>query len=133
MTEAETVPKVLSWAIREMERRYTLLSGAGAKDVDPYNKKVRAGDITGNDEGVPPRKLPYIVIIVDELAEPMMVAAKDIEISIARLAQMARIRNSPDSGYAASFGGRLLPALLRLIFRPECPSKFQPSRIPHNS
>ncbi len=90
VTEAEKVPKVLNWAIREMERRYTLLSAAGAKNVESYNKKVRAGDIAGNGEGSPPQKLPYIVIIVDELAELMMVAAKDIEISIARLAQMAR-------------------------------------------
>ena len=90
VTEPEKVPKVLSWAIREMERRYTLLSEAGAKNVESYNKKVRAGDIAGNGEGSQPQKLPYIVIIVDELAELMMVAAKDIEISIARLAQMAR-------------------------------------------
>ncbi len=90
VTEAEKVPKVLSWAIREMERRYTLLSEAGAKNVESYNKKIRAGDIAGTGGGVPPQKLPYIVIIVDELAELMMVAAKDIEISIARLAQMAR-------------------------------------------
>ncbi len=90
VTEPEKVPKVLSWAIREMERRYTLLSQAGAKNVESYNKKIRSGEIAGTEEGPAPEKLPYIVIIVDELAELMMVAAKDIEISIARLAQMAR-------------------------------------------
>ena len=90
VTEPEKVPKVLSWAIREMERRYTLLSQTGAKNVESYNKKIRSGEVVGTDEGPAPEKLPYIVIIVDELAELMMVAAKDIEISIARLAQMAR-------------------------------------------
>ncbi len=90
VTEAEKVPRVLSWAIREMERRYDLLSTAGAKNIEGYNDKVRMGEIKADPEGPPVEKLPYIVIIVDELAELMMVAAKDIEISIARLAQMAR-------------------------------------------
>ena len=90
VTEAEKVPRVLSWAIREMERRYDLLSSAGAKNIEGYNEQVRAGEIKTDPEGPPAEKLPYIVIIVDELAELMMVAAKDIEISIARLAQMAR-------------------------------------------
>jgi S-DNA-T family DNA segregation ATPase FtsK/SpoIIIE len=90
VTEAEKVPRVLSWAIREMERRYDLLSIAGAKNIEGYNEQVRSGEIKADPEGPPAEKLPYIVIIVDELAELMMVAAKDIEISIARLAQMAR-------------------------------------------
>jgi S-DNA-T family DNA segregation ATPase FtsK/SpoIIIE len=90
VTEAEKVPKVLSWAIREMERRYDLLSKAGAKNIEGYNQMVRKGELIADQEAAPPEKLPYLVIIVDELAELMMVAAKDIEISIARLAQMAR-------------------------------------------
>ncbi len=90
VTDAEKVPRVLSWAIREMERRYDLLSKAGAKNIEGYNQKVLSGEISAEDGDKPPEKLPYIVIIVDELAELMMVAAKDIEISIARLAQMAR-------------------------------------------
>jgi len=90
VTEAEKVPKVLSWAIREMERRYDLLSRAGAKNIEGYNEQVRSGQLSPDSEEASVEKLPYIVIIVDELAELMMVAAKDIEISIARLAQMAR-------------------------------------------
>jgi len=90
VTEPEKVPAVLSWAIREMERRYDLLSVAGSKDIEGYNQKVFSGEAPGGPEGQRAEKLPYIVIIVDELAELMMVAAKDIEISIARLAQMAR-------------------------------------------
>ncbi len=90
VTDAEKVPKVLSWAIREMERRYDLLSKAGAKNVESYNRKILSSELITDSQETPPEKLPYIVIIVDELAELMMVAAKDIEISIARLAQMAR-------------------------------------------
>ena len=81
---------MLSWAIREMERRYDLLSKAGAKNIEGYNTLIRSGQLVPDPEGPSVEKLPYLVIIVDELAELMMVAAKDIEISIARLAQMAR-------------------------------------------
>jgi DNA segregation ATPase FtsK/SpoIIIE, S-DNA-T family len=90
VTEPEKVPKVLGWAIREMERRYELLSKTGAKNIGSYNQKV--AELNAAAESAESRidKLPYIVIIIDELAELMMVAAKDIEISIARLAQMAR-------------------------------------------
>ena len=90
VTEAEKVPKVLSWAIREMERRYDLLSKAGAKNIEGYNQKLKSEILVKEPDAEEPSKLPYIVIIIDELAELMMVAAKDIEISIARLAQMAR-------------------------------------------
>jgi S-DNA-T family DNA segregation ATPase FtsK/SpoIIIE len=90
VTEPEKVPKVLSWAIREMERRYDLLSKAGAKNIEGYNALIRSGQLVPDPEAPAIEKLPYLVIIVDELAELMMVAAKDIEISIARLAQMAR-------------------------------------------
>lgn len=90
VTDAQKVPKVLSWAIKEMERRYELLSKSGSKNIESYNDKVRLGELPPELDGTAPRNLPFIIIIVDELAELMMVAAKDIEISIARLAQMAR-------------------------------------------
>ena len=73
-----------------MERRYELLSKVGSKNIESYNEKVRKGEVVAGPDEEPHTKLPYIVIIIDELAELMMVAAKDIEISIARLAQMAR-------------------------------------------
>ncbi|KAB2892074.1 MAG: cell division protein FtsK [Desulfobulbaceae bacterium] len=69
--------RALNWAVREMERRYRLLEEARVKSFDSYNKQIK-------------EKLPYIVIIVDELADLMMVASKDVETAIARLAQMAR-------------------------------------------
>lgn len=90
VTDPDKVPAVLQWALKEMDRRYDLLSAAGAKNVQGYNRKVLNGELNVQDDGTPHEKLPYIVIIVDELAELMMVAAKDIEVAIARLAQMAR-------------------------------------------
>lgn len=90
VTDPDKVPAVLGWAIREMERRYDLLSLVGARNIAGYNQMLAQGRVPPNPDGAPAAKLPYIVIIVDELAELMMVCAKDIEISIARLAQMAR-------------------------------------------
>lgn len=69
--------RALNWAVREMERRYRLLEEAKVKSFDSYNEHIK-------------EKLPYIVVIVDELADLMMVASKDVETAIARLAQMAR-------------------------------------------
>lgn len=77
VVEPKLASRALQWAVREMERRYRLMEAAKVKNFDSYNE-------TGAE------KLPYIVIIVDELADLMMVASKDVEASIARLAQMAR-------------------------------------------
>jgi DNA segregation ATPase FtsK/SpoIIIE, S-DNA-T family len=77
VVEPKLASRALQWAVREMERRYRLLEEAKVKNFDSYNE-------TGAE------KIPYIVIIVDELADLMMVASKDVEACIARLAQMAR-------------------------------------------
>ncbi len=77
VVEPKMASRALIWAVREMERRYKLLEGERVKSFTSYNE-------------VADEKLPYIVIIVDELADLMMVASKDVETSIARLAQMAR-------------------------------------------
>jgi DNA segregation ATPase FtsK/SpoIIIE, S-DNA-T family len=77
VVEAKMASRALLWAVREMERRYRLLEERRVKSFVSYNQ-------------VTEEKLPYIVIIVDELADLMMVASKDVETSIARLAQMAR-------------------------------------------
>ncbi len=77
VVEPKLASRALQWAVREMERRYRLLEEAKVKSFDTYNESAV-------------EKLPYIVIIVDELADLMMVASKDVEASIARLAQMAR-------------------------------------------
>ncbi len=77
VVEAKMASRALLWAVREMERRYRLLEERRVKSFLSYNE-------------VAEEPLPYIVIIVDELADLMMVASKDVETSIARLAQMAR-------------------------------------------
>ena len=77
VVEPKLASRALLWAVREMERRYRLLEEARVKSFDTFNE-------------VAEEKLPYIVVIVDELADLMMVASKDVEGAIARLAQMAR-------------------------------------------
>jgi len=81
VTNMEKVVGSLSWAVREMERRYTLFSDARKRNLQSYNKWAKS---SGHDT------LPYIVIIIDELADLMMVAADEVEQIICRLAQMAR-------------------------------------------
>ncbi len=78
---------VLKSCIREMEQRYNLLSIAGVRSVQEYNARLKDGRIERSEEH---RHLPHIVIIIDELADLMMTAGKEIEGPIARLAQMAR-------------------------------------------
>lgn len=77
VVDPKLASRALNWAVREMERRYKLLEEAKVKSFDSYNQTQ-------------PEKLPYIVVVVDELADLMMVASKDVEAAIARLAQMAR-------------------------------------------
>ena len=106
LTEVVTDPKkasnALAWAVREMERRYDLLKEVGVRDLDGYNSAVESGRLQNEtvdgrlpfDENSEPdtsyQKLSYILIVLDELADLMMVAARDIEESICRIAQKAR-------------------------------------------
>ena len=99
LTEVVTNPKkaanALDWAVREMEMRYDLLADIGVRDITGYNAMYDRGDIPTADDPDPDtgkayERLPFIVVVVDELADLMMVAARDVETSICRLAQMAR-------------------------------------------
>jgi DNA segregation ATPase FtsK/SpoIIIE, S-DNA-T family len=101
LTQVVTNPKkaanALAWAVKEMERRYDLLAEVGFRDITGYNGAVDRGDLgagrgAGRSEGAAPdiSRLPFILVVVDELSDLMMVAARDVEDSIARLAQMAR-------------------------------------------
>jgi S-DNA-T family DNA segregation ATPase FtsK/SpoIIIE len=83
---------VLRWAVEEMERRYEAISEVGAKGIDTYNVIMAAKKAAPSPEAenLFPERLPYIVIIIDELADLMMVAQRNVEESLARLAQMAR-------------------------------------------
>ena len=78
----------LYWAVREMERRYELLSQNNTRNIKQYNKKI--AKMKTSETGDDPQKLPYVVIIIDELADLMMLASRDVEVTLTRLAQMAR-------------------------------------------
>jgi S-DNA-T family DNA segregation ATPase FtsK/SpoIIIE len=95
LTQPVTNPKkaanALGWAVKEMERRYDLLFEVGFRDITGYNAAFDRGELKpepGSDRLF--ERLPYIVIIVDELNDLMMVAARDVEESITRIAQKAR-------------------------------------------
>jgi DNA segregation ATPase FtsK/SpoIIIE, S-DNA-T family len=88
VTDAKKATNALFWAVREMERRYELLSEKKTKNIKQYNQKIGKEKSATEDE--PPERLPYIVIVIDELADLMMVASRDVEVALTRLAQMAR-------------------------------------------
>ena len=112
LTQPVTNPKkaanALGWAVKEMERRYDVLSEVGFRDIGGYNAAFDRGELTPSAPGDAPRvddhgdplpsvpldsqyeRLPYIVVVVDELNDLMMVAARDVEESITRIAQKAR-------------------------------------------
>ncbi len=97
ITEPEKTISALKWAVNEMERRYKLLAEEKIRDIKSYNQKIQSGnkklsveDEDGNSQQVDDGAMPYIVIVIDELADLMMVAARDVEALIVRLAQKAR-------------------------------------------
>jgi S-DNA-T family DNA segregation ATPase FtsK/SpoIIIE len=95
VTDAKKATNALFWAVKEMERRYELLSEKKVRNIGQYNQKLEtAASVKTGEEGEaiekPPQPLPYIIIIIDELADLMMVASRDVEVALTRLAQMAR-------------------------------------------
>jgi S-DNA-T family DNA segregation ATPase FtsK/SpoIIIE len=92
IVEPKKAANALRRMVAEMERRYKDLAGYGVRNIDGYNVEAkRRNDLEQwDDNGEPHKKLPYIVIIIDELADLMMVSGKEVEDSITRLAQMAR-------------------------------------------
>ncbi len=115
VTDTRQAATALKWAVDEMERRYQLLANAGTKNITTYNawvERVHRGEVAGYDKPKPtvataedgsvvefgpekeapklPERLPYIVIVIDEFADLMMQQGKEVEASIARLAQKAR-------------------------------------------
>jgi DNA segregation ATPase FtsK/SpoIIIE, S-DNA-T family len=94
VTDVKKATNALFWAVREMEHRYELLSQMKTRNIDQYNRKIEKDPPPpaegATDIGPPPGPLPYIVIIIDELADLMMVASRDVEVALTRLAQMAR-------------------------------------------
>lgn len=92
ITDPKRAAISLKWAVSEMERRYKYLAGWGVRNIDGYNSEIEKRNAEGklDEDGKPYKRMPYIVIIIDELADLMMVAGKEVEESITRLAQMAR-------------------------------------------
>ncbi len=92
ITDPKRAAISLKWAVSEMEKRYKDLAGWGVRNIDGFNTEVKKRKANGelDDNGEPYKTLPYIVIIIDELADLMMVSGKEVEESITRLAQMAR-------------------------------------------
>lgn len=90
ITEPQGACAALNWLVKEMEKRYDLLKQIGARNIDAFNKRSVDKDFEASLGLEIPEKLPYIVGIIDELADLMMVSSSDIETPIARIAQMAR-------------------------------------------
>ncbi|MBU2552013.1 MAG: DNA translocase FtsK 4TM domain-containing protein [Proteobacteria bacterium] len=106
ISDPKEANQALRWAVADMEMRYRLLAEKGARNIEGYNRKIRKeralrpaapppaepaeGEEAPEPPPAPPEPLPYLVIVIDELADLMMVSAREVEESITRLAQMAR-------------------------------------------
>jgi S-DNA-T family DNA segregation ATPase FtsK/SpoIIIE len=94
VVDPKKAANALRWAVREMEERYKTLAAVGVRNIDQYNRNIRnelaeRGPSAETDPEAP-KPLPFIVVVIDELADLMMVASNEVEESICRLAQMAR-------------------------------------------
>ena len=95
VVDPKLAANALRWAVREMEERYKTLAKVGVRNIEQYNRNIQLAQAEKNaslvdDLGNEVRPLPFIVVLIDELADLMMVASNEVEESIARLAQMAR-------------------------------------------
>jgi S-DNA-T family DNA segregation ATPase FtsK/SpoIIIE len=93
VVDTKQAANALRWGVREMEERYKTLAAHGVRNIEQFNRNVKAAMLEpgAREPGAPELKtMPYIVVIIDELADLMMAASKEVEESIARLAQMAR-------------------------------------------
>jgi DNA segregation ATPase FtsK/SpoIIIE, S-DNA-T family len=99
VTDPRRATDAVQWCVKEMEQRYELLAQLGFRNIDGYNDAVAAGEVEPREgplgeDGLPTqleaRPLPYILLVIDELADLMLVAPRDVEDAICRIAQMAR-------------------------------------------
>jgi S-DNA-T family DNA segregation ATPase FtsK/SpoIIIE len=92
VTQPKEATRALKWAVEEMEKRYMLLSDRGVRNIEAYNRRIvkdKKPATQDPSQGVD-KNLPYIVVVIDELADLMMTSSRDVEEAITRLAQMAR-------------------------------------------
>ena len=87
VTDMDRVVGSLKWVVREMERRYKLFAARSARNIEAYNKGIEA---KGNDAGPAEKRMPFLVVVIDELADMMMTAGDEVERILCRLAQLAR-------------------------------------------
>ncbi len=112
VTNPKKAANALRWAVQEMERRYDLLAELGMRDITGYNAAWDRGELVpdefrGRVAARAYERLPFILVVVDELNDLMMVAARDVEESICRIAQMARaVGHPPGAGHPAALSRR---------------------------
>ena len=92
VVDPKKAANALRWAVREMEERYKTLAAEGVRNIEQYNRNIRnvLAETGGANDPEAPKPLPFVVVVIDELADLMMVASNEVEESICRLAQMAR-------------------------------------------
>jgi S-DNA-T family DNA segregation ATPase FtsK/SpoIIIE len=92
VVDPKQAANALRWAVREMEERYKTLAAEGVRNIEQYNRNIRQAIAEKRTPrgGEPLKPLPFLLVLIDELADLMMVASAEVELSIARLAQMAR-------------------------------------------
>ncbi len=92
VVDPKKAANALRWAVREMEERYKTLAAEGVRNIDQYNRNIRLvlAETGAASDPDAPKPLPFVVVVIDELADLMMVASNEVEESICRLAQMAR-------------------------------------------
>ncbi|NOY80301.1 MAG: DNA translocase FtsK [Kiritimatiellaeota bacterium] len=91
VSDVKKVPLALRWVIGEMQRRYQWLAKVGARNIQGFNARPKSPEPVLDDDGDPiPDRLPYIIVIIDELADIIMTARNDVETSLARIAQLSR-------------------------------------------
>ena len=91
VSDVKKVPLALRWVIREMKHRYEIMAKVNARNIGVFNHRKKGGEpVYDDDDNLIPDRLPYIVVVIDELADIMMTAKADVETSLARIAQLSR-------------------------------------------